>query len=163
MCQNLCMRLIHGLAVIAVLVAIGSGSGAAQDAAIPSDLLIKLERTACYGTCPVYSVFLDATGTVSFYGTKRDGTTVQQTDRIPVSEVAALLATAKRIGFFEMRDSYRAMITDLPTTFVTITANGQTKKIEDYFSAPRELKQLEVQIDEAARTQRWLKMLTSAR
>ena len=152
------MRLACRLAFIAILVAIGSGAGVAQDAAIPSDLLIKLERTACFGSCPVYSVTLDAKGNVSFSSTKGDGTLVQQTDRIAVSEVAAVLATARRIGFFEMRDSYRAMITDLPTTFVTITANGHTKKIEDYFGAPRELKQLEILIDEAARTQRWLKM-----
>jgi hypothetical protein len=152
------MRPVCGLAFIAVVVAFGSAARAAQDAAIPSDLLIKLERTACYGSCPVYSVTLDAKGNVSFSTTKGDGAVVQHTDRIAASEVAAVLATARRIGFFEMRDSYRAMITDLPTTFVTITANGQTKKIEDYFGAPRELKQLEILIDEAARTQRWLKM-----
>jgi hypothetical protein len=62
-----------------------------------------------------------------------------------------------------MRDSYRAMITDLPTTFVTITADGQTKRIEDYFSAPRELKELENLIDEVGRTQRWLKMQAPAK
>jgi hypothetical protein len=152
------MRLTCTFAVISAIVAVGSGTGAAQDEAIPADLLIKLERTACYGTCPVYSVTLDAKGNVTFKSTSPDRTEVRHTDRIPVAEVAALLATARRIGYFEMRDSYRAMITDLPTTFVTITANRQTKRIEDYFGAPRELKQLEIQIDEAARTQRWLKM-----
>lgn len=151
------------LAVIAVLVAVGSATGAAQDAAIPSDLFIKLERTACFGTCPVYSVTLDAKGNVTFESSNADRTVVRHTDRIPVSEVAALHATARRIGFFELRDSYRAMITDLPTTYVTITANGQTKKIEDYFGAPRGLKQLEIQIDEAARTNRWLKTQAPAK
>jgi len=157
------MRLRCGFALIAVLVAIGSVSGAAQNAALPSDLLIKLERTACYGSCPVYSLTIDAKGTVSFSSTRADGKAVQHTDRVAISEVAAVLATARRIGFFEMRDSYRAMITDLPTTFVTITADGQTKRIEDYFSAPRELKELENLIDEVGRTQRWLKMQAPAK
>ena len=44
-----------------------------------------------------------------------------------------------------MRDAYRVienpdgtvtMVTDLPTTIVTITVNGRTKRVEDYVGAP---------------------------
>ena len=43
-----------------------------------------------------------------------------------------------------------------PAAFVTITRAGRSKRIEDYFGAPDGLKQLERQIDEAARTKRWI-------
>jgi hypothetical protein len=128
----------------------------AQQPAVPVDLVIRLERTACYGTCPVYSVTIDGKGAVSFQGKAFVRAQGRQTDRIPLSSVAAIVATAKRIGFFELRNSYRAMITDLPTTFVTITMDGRTKRIEDYHGAPKELTQLESEIDEAARTRRWI-------
>jgi hypothetical protein len=68
----------------------------------------------------------------------------------------AILETAARIGFFNMKDEYSAFMSDLPTTFVTITREGRTKRIEDYFGAPDGLKELERQIDDAARTNRWI-------
>jgi hypothetical protein len=125
---------------------------------VPVDLVIKLERTACYGDCPVYSVTLDAQGNVRFIGTRFVRAMGEHTDRIPVSDIATVLATVRRIGFFDLRDSYRAPITDLPTTIVTVTADGRTKRVEDYFGAPRVLKELEYEIDRTARTQRWIRI-----
>jgi len=150
-------RLVASIAVAAVILCVCPPTGLAQPEAIPADFLIKLERTACFGSCPVYSVTIDAQGTVIYEGTSSVSVEGRQTDRIPASAVNALLATAERIGFYDLRDSYRAPITDLPTTFVTMTANGRTKRIEDHFSAPPGLKELERQIDEAARTARWVR------
>jgi hypothetical protein len=142
------------------------GAGA-QIAAVPDDVVIKLERTACYGECPVYTVRIDARGNVEFNGARFVRVEGRQTDRIPISSVAAILETADRIGFFGLRDQYRSVqnpdgsstvVTDLPTTFVTITRGGRTKRVEDYFGAPEGLKQLERQIDEAARTKRWTRL-----
>ena len=48
------------------------------------------------------------------------------------------------------------MVTDLPTTFVTATVNGRTKRIEDYVAAPDALVAFEREIDAAAGTKRWV-------
>jgi len=131
---------------------------------VPGDVVIKLERTACFGDCPVYSVSIDAKGNVTYEGRKFVRVPGRRTDRVPVSTVAALLGTADRIGFFDLRDFYRTVrnadgsetiVTDLPTTFVTITRAGRTKRVENYYGAPEGLKELEQQIDESARTSRW--------
>ena len=158
----------------AILIAVGLVTTptptAAQD--VPDDLVIKLERTSCFGECPIYSVTIDAKGNVTFEGTKFVRVEGRQTDRIQTSRVAALLATAERIGFFELRDQYRTIrnpdgtetiVTDLPTAFVTITRRGQSKRVEDYFGAPEALKQLEQQIDDTARTKRWIRLDVPAR
>ena len=88
-----------------------------------------------------------------------------ETARIAPAVVATLLASAERIHFFDLRDVYRVienpdgslvMVSDLPTTFVTITVNGRTKRVEDYLGAPDGLAQFEREIDEAARTRRWI-------
>jgi Domain of unknown function (DUF6438) len=137
----------------------------AQTPAVPDDVVIRLERTACFGTCPVYAVSIDARGNVTYEGKKFVRVPGRRTDRVPVSTVAALLGTADRIGFFDLRDFYRTvrnadgsetMVTDLPTTFVTITRAGRTKRVEDYYGAPEGLRELEQQIDESARTKRWI-------
>ena len=139
----------------------GTGAGTT---AIPGDPVIKLERTACLGECPVYTVTIDARGNVIYEGARFVRVEGRQTDRIPLSRVISILETAERIGFFQLRDEYRVVqnpdggstiVTDLPAVFVTITRAGRSKRIEDYFGAPGALKQLERQIDEAAGTRRW--------
>ena len=54
-----------GFALI-VLAPIATSRAAPQ--AIPEDFVIKLERTACYGRCPVYVVSIDAMGNVTLRG-----------------------------------------------------------------------------------------------
>ena len=135
--------------------------------AVPDDVRITLERTPCGGECPVYSVSIDASGHVTYAGTRFVRVQGLQTDRIPVSRVAALLETAGRIGIYELRDQYHSIrnpdgtetvMTDRPTIFVTIARNGRSKRVEDYFGAPEGLRTLEREIDAAARTSRWIRL-----
>jgi Domain of unknown function (DUF6438)/Ankyrin repeats (3 copies) len=140
-------------------------SATAQGSDIPPDTMIRLERTSCFGECPIYTVTIDARGTVTYEGDRFVRAVGLQTARIAPAVVATLLASAERIHFFDLRDAYRVienpdgtlmMVTDLPTTFVTITVNGRTKRVEDYFGAPDGLAEFELEIDEAARTKRWI-------
>lgn len=123
---------------------------------VPADFAVSLERMSCFGTCPVYSVRVDATGRVTYVGRNHVRVSGQQTKQISSSDVAALAATVERIGFFELDDRYHILATDLPTTFVTVTSNGRTKRIEDYFGAPEALQAFEKQIDTIAGTRQWV-------
>ena len=134
---------------------------------IPDDFVIRLVRSTCFGACPAYSVTIDANGHVTYEGKKFVRVQGRQTDRIPVARVASLLATIERIRFFELDNSYRIIhnpdgsttsVTDLPTTLVEVTSAGRSKQVEDYLGAPESLKQLEKQIDETARTKRWISL-----
>ena len=145
--------------------ALGSTVPPPQDAIVPADASIQLRRTSCYGPCPIYTVSIDARGTVTYVGEKFVRVVGRQTGRIDPSIVAKLLARSETIRFFDLRNSYRyienpdgttSSVTDLPTTFVTITANGRTKTIEDYVAAPDLLREFEREIDEAAGTKRWI-------
>ncbi len=150
-----------GAALLAGAASIHGANAFAQAPSIPDDAVIKLERTSCFGECPVYSVTIDARGNVTYEGERFVRVTGRQTARNPLARVAAILETAERIRFFELRDQYRyirnpdgtsTIVSDLPTAFVPITLKGRSKRVEDYFGAPEALRQLERQIDEAART-----------
>jgi hypothetical protein len=139
-------------------------SAAAQETTAPADTVIRLQRTACYGSCPIYSVTIDARGAVTYDGEKFVRVVGRQTARVAPSVVASLLTSAERIRFFDLRDAYRVinnpdgtvlMVTDLPTTITTMTVNGRTKRVENYVGAPDELAAFERAIDEAAGTKRW--------
>ena len=136
----------------------------AQGGDIPADATIRLQRTSCFGPCPIYAVTIDARGNVTFDGERFVRVIGRQTAQIAPSVVATLLESAERIRFFDLRDAYRGIensdgtifvVSDLPSTIVTITVNGRTKRVEDYVGAPDVLVQFERDIDEAARTVRW--------
>lgn len=129
---------------------------AAQDLEIPADTRISLERTHCYGPCPVYTVAIDARGMVTYRGSDYVRVKGRQTVRIERSALVDLLREAKRINLFAMRDVYTGDVTDLPTTIVTLTTNGRTKRIEDYVGAPEDLRRFEGALDAAAGVKRWV-------
>jgi hypothetical protein len=151
---------------LAFALAIGlAGPAVAQEPDVPPDAAISLRRTQCLGSCPVYTVTIDARGTVTYEGELFVRVVGRRTAQIDTSIVAGLLVRAERIGFFQMRDAYRVIenpdgtvtvITDLPTRIVTITVNGRTKKVEDYVGAPDSLAEFEREIDSAAGTKRWV-------
>jgi Domain of unknown function (DUF6438)/Ankyrin repeats (3 copies) len=154
-------------ALVAITVAVYAPIATAQTVAVADDVVIKLERTSCFGECPVYTVTIDAHGTVIYDGAKAVRVVGRQTDRIPLSHVAAILETAERIGFFGLKDQYHSIqnadgslreveIDDIADAFVTITRQGRSKRVRDHIGAPEGLKQLERQIDEATRTKRWI-------
>src|SRR6185503_3615555 len=142
-----------------------AGSAAAQGGDVPADTVIRLQRTSCFGPCPIYAVTIDARGTVTYDGEMFVRVVGRQTARISPALVATLLASAERIHFFDLRDAYREIenpdgsvtsVSDLPATIVTITVKGRTKRVEDYVGAPDALTPFEREIDEVAGTIRWI-------
>src|SRR5262245_15454419 len=138
------------LVAAAVLLA---GTGAADQ---PTGLSISLERTACHGTCPVYRVTIDGEGRVVYKGSRFvrvDGT---ERTTIDPQDVRSLVQAFQRAGFWELKDEYTANVFDLPTTILTLTLDGRTKRVTDYYDPPVALKDLEARVDEIAGIKRWV-------
>jgi hypothetical protein len=140
-----------------------TGGIRAQDAA--HDVVITLERTACYGWCPVYKVTVTGDGTVSYEGTNFVRVIGQREAKIDPAAVKNLVKDFQDIHYFELQDEYKTMkypdgtesfASDLPTAFTSISLNGKTKKIEAYYGVPDELYKLEKKIDEVTGSKRWV-------
>ena len=127
--------------------------------------VVTLERTPCFGTCPVYRVAISRGGEVRFNGTQHVAHTGQATATIPPARVDSLLIELEAAGYFEFADAYvmdspacGMYATDSPTVITSVTRDGQTKTIRHdrgCSAAPRELSRLEQRIDEVAGTARW--------
>jgi len=117
---------------------------------------ITLERTRCFGACPSYKVTIDGAGDVTYVGQDFVRVKGEQHARIDPASVAALIGQFEKIDFFNLQDNYTASITDLPTTFVTLTLDGRTKRIRDYASAPASLRDLERTIERISGARRWI-------
>jgi len=137
-----------------------------QSSAAPTDsAVVTLERTSCFGTCPVYLVTASANGGIRFEGKSHVPHPGSAVGQVPKARLDSLLAELKAAGYFGFEDQYvpgspacENAATDLPTVTTSVTLDGRTKRIEHYrgcAGAPRALSQLEERIDEVLNTAQW--------
>jgi len=108
------------------------------------ELIISLQRTACFGTCPIYKIEIYTDGSGTYTGTRFVENIGVSEFQLSKSDVNNILEYANKIGFSKLNDEYSEAITDLPTTFIQI----KDKRIRDYTGAPKKLKNLEKLIDQ---------------
>jgi hypothetical protein len=108
------------------------------------ELIITLQRTACFGTCPIYKIEIYSDGSGTYTGTRFVENIGITEFNLSETNLNLILSQAEAIGFSNMKDEYSEPISDLPTTFIQI----KNKKIKDYVGAPKTLKNLEKLIDQ---------------
>jgi len=146
------------LAVIAPTLARADSS--VPSAAGGSPVMVTLERTACYGRCPIYKVTVLRDGTVRWEGERFVKTTGKATAKLPATAMSELAKAFARAGFFALQDKYeRYDVTDNPSAIVSFDDGARKKTIRHYYgdtSAPKGLYELEERIDQIAGTARWV-------
>ena len=126
----------------------------------PEDAIteISLERTACYGACPVDKVILRSDGKAEYTGSehvKRKGNYKGKIGNDDFQKLAKLVAEKK---FFDLKDNYTRPITDHPTLITTAKRGKTTKKVSNYANAaPKELEEIEKKIIELIDKIEWKK------
>ena len=128
---------------------------AAQQAATDA-IEITIKRTACFGTCPDYEVTMRGDGSVRYDGRAHVRIPGQHTWKVDPAAVRALAREMEDAGFFELKDEYSALVTDLPTTYTSLTIGSRTKKVKNYFKAPEKLHDLENRIDAVSDAKRYV-------
>ena len=108
------------------------------------ELIISLQRTACFGTCPIYKIEIFSDGSGIYTGTRFVENIGVTKFSLSETQLNLILTKAEAIGFTNMKEDYSEPISDLPTTFIQI----KNKRIRDYTGAPKTLKNLENLIDQ---------------
>ena len=126
---------------------------------------IVLERTACFGICPVYRLSIARTGIVAF---KEDSITAR--DKITAAEFARLNGELAHLGFDSLPDDLEAhreycpsSHTDAPSTFVSVFRGTSSKTVRQYHgcrggrAVVDQLRRFEDLMDSTAHAGRWIK------
>ena len=111
---------------------------------------IALERAGCFGTCPVYSVRFTQNGDAFYSGGRHARISGTRRGKITEGQFRSVASFIDNAGFFEMKDYYRYtdMMTDLETTYLSATRDGEQKIIYEYGGAgPKELWIIKALID----------------
>ena len=168
----LCLLLTYGNSVHVL----NQGQQISSTQAIPSDMLITLERTGCEGVCPMYTLKISADGRVLYRG-KLFVRTRRAESKLTQEQLRQLLAEFEKADYFSLRDRYQSWEDgcptgwlDLPSAITSIRINGRAKTITHDYGCreksangpsgavyPKELFVLEQRIDEIVGTARWTK------
>jgi hypothetical protein len=161
---------------LALALLLGASACAPRKAAVPpadgsseatsgTAAAITLERTPCFGGCPVYRISVSSEGLVSYEGRAGVRRLGAASKRISPQRVSALLTELERAGYFSFAPRYTPAepacgryATDSPTAITSVQLDGRTHRIEhDYGcgSAPGALVVLERRIDEALGSSEW--------
>ena len=125
---------------------------------------VRLERFACFGTCPVYTVTIHGDGRVEYNGkssVKQKGT---RDGRIETDTIRTLISEFAKAKFWALPEEYSEaqctgrVCTDMATAVTELTVRGVTRRVEHYYgcgSAPKVLFDLEAAIDRSANVEQW--------
>lgn len=121
--------------------------------------MASLQRTACYGQCPVFEAKVYSDGQVTYSGRRyaaREGEFVAQASEEWVQQ---LLQAAEKAQYFTLANSYPAsgeFIPDLPNTITFLSQPGKDdKRITNNHEAPQALVDFEKYFDAALETLSW--------
>jgi hypothetical protein len=117
---------------------------------------IGIERTPCYGTCPVYILILKRDGTFHYRGVLHVKHKGDFKGSIPKEKFEHLAKMMIDSGFMSLDDHYTRPVTDNPTVYTMGVIGGYKKIILDYAAeGPQKLRDLESAISDALEHATW--------
>jgi hypothetical protein len=150
-------------AAIDILAALDSSMAAEETNTIPTaskdSLLASVERTPCFGMCPIYTMHIYQSGFVRYEGKNFVDNIGLYYTYSDASVLEQIKAKAEEIKFFSFDDTYDGQVTDLPTTYVTVNMNGEKKRIKLRYNYPDELKAFGKYLDELYKKVKWEKLV----
>lgn len=135
---------------------------------VPRTVVITLQRTVCYGTCPEYKLTIFTDGRVLYEGISSVKTKGKAWGRITRAQLEELILHFQNIYYFNLADSYTPgtkvcpqSMTDMPAATTSLTRNGKSKTIIHYhgcrgLTVLDLLTALENKIDEAVGVKKWV-------
>ena len=125
----------------------------------PYGAWVSLQRTACFGTCPAYTVRVDGAGHVEFRGRSFVCVKGLHRARIPRAAAQRLLAAIDDAGFATMADYDRRDWTDAPSNLLQADFGSGVHQVRHYDGmkdVPDLVDAIEDTIDRVSQDARWL-------
>ncbi|MBD2121113.1 DUF6438 domain-containing protein [Trichocoleus sp. FACHB-262] len=121
--------------------------------------VVTLERTACFGFCPMYKLTIYADGRVIYEGNQFVKVKGIKTTRISPLKARQLMLEFQRMQYFNLQDRYEGGPTDAPSAITSFQMGRRFKTVHHYLAspdAPQTLTDLEAKIDATVNVQQWI-------
>ena len=110
-------------AVLFLCIALAACGAPLQPTPDYSTLVVTMERTPCFGTCPAYKLMIFGDGRVEYEGLNFVKVQGKQTAMLTADQIKELVAEIEKANVFVLEENYTVNATDLPSTLLTV---GQT-------------------------------------
>jgi Domain of unknown function (DUF6438) len=140
------------------LVIVVFSAGCSTHKGISAKSTIKYNRTACYGTCPIYELTIDGKGKAIFVGerfTDKLGTWEKDLDKETCSELFNLLSS---VAWDTLSDEYPAYISDVPSTIYHYANKTHDKEVIVSGTHPAILDKVATQLNNIVDSEGWTNM-----
>lgn len=127
-----------------------------EDVAEGDSLFASIEKTYCFGHCPVYTMKIYNKGYVLYEGKANVNLIGKASTVIGTDEMIPFIDMANEIGYFEMKDNYdNEYITDLPSTTTSIVINRKRKTVRRRVDYPNSIKAFEKLFEDMIEAKGW--------
>ncbi len=121
-----------------------------------SEDYLKIKRTGCFGTCPIYEMTLFSDGSAKYTGKRFVEVTGKQNHNFDANRVKELMRRADEIDFKKLQAVYdNPSISDMESVY--IEHNGTTIKVRYKMDVPKELLELIADVHQCSIDAGWVK------
>lgn len=121
--------------------------------------VIGIQKTACFGACPVYSMDILNNCKVILQAEKfLEMGAGEFKSKLSKTKYEELIQAFRESSYLEMDEIYKSNVSDLPTTFFYFRDNGEAKTIEVYGDWPDDLTALDKKLTALIDELKWKKV-----
>lgn len=130
-----------------------------ENVTLNDSLFASIEKSPCFGQCPVYTMKIYNNGVVKYSGKNfvtRTGNYVMEISR---DQMLAFINKANSIKYMEMDDTYdNPRVTDVPSATTSIVIDRKRKQVKRRFGYPKELIEYEKLFDDLLNSNKWIQI-----
>lgn len=126
-------------------------------------MLASIERTACYGRCPVYKATFMDNGEVTYVGKHFVENIGTYKALISADDVQEIKNKITEYNYFALDSLYPTPITDFPSSITEVNYQGKLKKVINRRTPPANLKAFEQFLDSLLEGKEWEKISDNTR
>ncbi len=121
--------------------------------------VIGIQKTSCYGACPVYTMDILSNCKVILRSEKflEIGPGVFKS-KLSKNQYEELIDSFRKANYFGLDEIYSSKVSDLPTTYFFFEDNGTAKTIEVYGKWPEALVDVDKQLTDLIAELKWKKV-----
>lgn len=110
----------------------------------PSNAVARIQRTACFGRCPIYTLTVFNDGRVEYFGKKFTPREGRFSSKVLVETIDQLKKYAIEIDYFNLASVYdKQTVTDVPSIITSLRGEAGLKTVVNRFDGPDELRRFE--------------------
>lgn len=122
---------------------------------IPDSLFFKMERTPCFGQCPVYTLNIYQSGYAELEGRRFFDYVGTFTTRFTESEMVQIKEWANAANYWQLKHVYDAPVTDLPSTTTVLIIDKASNWVYNRMDAPEGLREFETNVETLIKDKQW--------